>query len=382
MSNPESQIGSVAIIGAGIIGMSCALALADCEVSVTLYETNWPPRGASWAAAGMLAPAFEAIGVENGHPRLFELCDAGMRLWPEWASRIERLSGEPSGYNPGPSLAIARTAEEVARLERVSAALAGYDFAPTLHKENIADLEPTVAQKALAALLLPSDGQADNRLTLTALIACVEAHANIQIVTGAAPLCRNGAGLDHAGHDATLLTAGWQTGSVRVQDGAGDVDIRALDPALTGIEPIGGQMLAVEAIADGPSMTLRAGHIYIVPKADRIVIGATSEPGRVLAQSEPEQIANLRAQAIEICPVLEHANVLDSWAGVRPGLKNHAPLLGETQIPGLFVASGHYRNGILLAPITAQIITDLIVHGEMSDLAAAFCPDRRVTAKV
>ena len=382
MSKPQSHIRSVAIIGAGMIGLSCALELADRDVSVTLFETNWPPRGASWAAAGMLAPAFEAIGVENGHPRIFELCDAGMRLWPEWSARIESLSGKPSGYNPGPSLAVARTPEEVTRLEQVSDALAGYDFAPTLCKENIAELEPTVSQNARAALLLPSDGQADNRLTLTALIACVEAHANVEIVTGAAPLRRTGAGLDHAGHDATLLTAGWQTGSVRVQDGTRGVDIRTLDSSLNEIEPIGGQMLAVEAIAGGPSMTLRAGHIYIVPKSDRIVIGATSEPGRVLTQSEAEQISDLRAQAIEICPALEHANILDSWAGVRPGLKNHGAVLGETQIPGLFVASGHYRNGILLAPITAQIIADLIVHGEMSDLAAAFRPDRRATAKV
>ena len=382
MSSSNAQIGSVAIIGAGIIGLSCALALAERDLSVTLYETNWPPRGASWAAAGMLAPAFEAVGVENGHPFLFELCDAGMRLWPEWAARLEEMSGMPSGYHPGPSLAIARTPEEEDRLEQVATALATYDFAPVLYKENIAALEPSVTPDARAALLLPSDGQADNRLTVTALIACIEAHEKIRVETKAAPLRREGEVLDHAGHDATLLTAGWQSGSVCVEEDGGSVDIRTLDPALNAIEPIGGQMLAVEAIADGPKVTLRAGHIYIVPKSDRIVIGATSEPGRVLAQSEADQIARLRAQAIEICPALENAAILDSWAGVRPGLKNHAPLLGETRIPGLFVASGHYRNGILLAPITAKILTDRIVDGEISDLAAAFRPARRHAAKV
>ena len=382
MSNADPNIGSVAIIGAGIIGLSCALALAERDVSVTLYETNWPPRGASWAAAGMLAPAFEAIGVENGHTDLFELCDASMRLWPEWAAKIEKVSGLPSGYHPGPSLAIARTLDEAARLERLATTLADYDFAPSLYKEDLSALDASVTRDAVAALVLPSDGQADNRLTLRALMACIEAHERIEVRIGTAPLRRRGSGLDHAGHDATLLTAGWQSGSVLVQDGAQDLDIRTLDPVLNEIEPIGGQMLAVEAIAGGPKLTLRAGHVYIVPKSDRIIIGATSEPGRVLVQSEAEQIAHLRAQAIAICPILEHAEILDSWAGVRPGLKHHAPLLGETRVPGLFVASGHYRNGILLAPITAQIIADLIVHGETSDLAAAFRPDHQLAAKV
>ena len=159
-----------------------------------------------------------------------------------------------------------------------------------------------------------------------------------------------------------------------MDDAGRDRDVRAFDPILRQIEPIAGQMLSVAPIEKGPKMTIRAGHIYIVPKTDRIVIGATSEPGRVLETPEADQIAALRAKAIEICPVLAEAPVLESWAGIRPGLVSHAPLIGETAMPGVHVAAGHYRNGILLAPITAQIISDLIQTGETNALAAKFAP--------
>ena len=102
----------------------------------------------------------------------------------------------------------------------------------------------------------------------------------------------------------------------------------------------------------------------------------------MLSQSEPDQIAELRAQAIRICPVLEHAPVLESWVGVRPGRANYAPILGQTKLDNVFVASGHFRNGILLAPITAQIIADLVVTGRVSPLAATFAPNAELSERV
>lgn len=373
---------SIAVIGAGIIGLSCALELARRGTRVTLYEISWPPRGASWAAAGMLAPAFEAVGVEGGHPDLFELCQKAIALWPDWAEWLERESGQASGYRPGPSLAVALDAAEADRLTALRIALKDHAFAPELCTDRLSEIEPSLTPRAMAGLLLPSDGQVDNRLTLAALVTCAARHPLIEIRTEAAPVSFKDSVLDHAGHDATLLTAGWQTGSVKVATDRGSRDIRKFEPALQAIEPIGGQMLSVEPMEGGPQRTIRAGHIYIVPKADRIIIGATSEPGQVLRQTVPDQIARLRAKAIEICPSLANAAVLDSWAGVRPGLKSFAPLLGETRVPGLFVAAGHYRNGILLAPITAQIIADLILDQNPSELARAFSPRHQIAAQV
>mgnify|MGYP001799286646 FL=1 len=382
MTARNTSINSIAIIGAGIIGLSCALELADRGVRVTLFEKQWPPRGASWAAAGMLAPAFEAVGVADNHPGLFELCDASARLWPDWACALEARSGKPSGYHPGPSLAVAFDEAGARKLSAVQSALVEHDHAPTDCSTKLRDIDPSVSQNAIAALLLPSDGQADNRLTLEALVDCVQAHDLIDIRAEEVALTWKDGALDHAGHDATLLTAGWQTGGVMVERDGEQLDIRDLDPALDDIEPIGGQMLSVAPVKDGPRMTLRADHLYIVPKADRIIIGATSEPGRVLSQPEAEQIADLRARAIRVCPVLEHAPVLESWAGVRPGLKNHAPLLGQIRLDNVFVASGHFRNGILLAPITAQIMADLILKRQTSPLASSFAPHAEISEQV
>ena len=373
---------SIAIIGAGIIGLSCALEFARRGTRVTLFEKAWPPRGASWAAAGMIAPAFEAIGVSGGHSKLFELCDASARLWPDWAVQLERESGQSSGFHPGPSLAIALDQAEAAHLAAVQAALKDYDLAPEDCTDQLPALEPTLTDKAVSGLLLPSDGQADNRLTLEALASCAEQHERIEINLSAPHLISEHGRLRHQGYDATLLTAGWQSGDLTLQDQGREVSLQVLDPALAELQPIGGQMLSVAPIENGPKRTIRSGHIYIVPKADRIVIGATSEPGQALTVPQPDQIADLRAQAIALCPVLAEAPVLETWAGVRPGFKSHAPMLGQTRLPGLYVATGHYRNGILLAPLTAKLMADLILDGEAGSLISAFAPDRQLSAQV
>lgn len=377
MSRAQPPIESIAVIGAGIIGLSCALELADRGLAVSLYDKNVPPRGASWAAAGMLAPAFEAAVEPGTHPRLFELCDASARMWPDWAQRLEAETGQSSGFVAGPSLAVARTPEQAAFLDAVRNCLSNHSLAPQACLPRLSEIEPAASPDARAALLLPSDGHADNRATLDALMIRAQAHPNLSLVPGEAALRMSSTGLDHAGHDATLIASGWQSGQVQVDRGGEKVALTALDPIFDQITAFGGQMLAVAPVAHGPRLTLRCGHVYIVPKTDRIIIGATTEPGRALTKTEPDAIADLHRQAAEICPALADAPVLESWAGIRPGTRDHAPILGETSVSNLFVATGHYRNGILLAPITAKIMADLIADGRHSDLAAAFAPAAR-----
>ena len=382
MSGSMQSLESIVVIGAGIVGLSCAIELADRDLRVSLFDKTWPPRGASWAAAGMLAPAFEAASTPGTHPKLFALCDQSAQVWPVWSAALEDRTGLSSGYRPGPSLAVAIDSVQANDLAAIERAMRGHRQAPDRCVVNSNSIDPAISGAVKTALLLPSDGQVDNRRTLAALVACAETHPNITIHRGEAPLHARGRQIDHAGHDATLVCAGWRTAKVQAEEGDPSFTLASLDPVLDDIRSYGGQMLSVAPIEGAPKMTIRCGALYIVPKQDRIVIGATTEPGRVLQETDAEVIADLKARAAEICPVLADAEILESWAGVRPGTKDHAPILGETQVPKLFVASGHYRNGILLAPITAQIMADLIVDGKMTDLAQTFSPQARLAAQV
>lgn len=359
MTIGECQIQSISIAGAGIIGLSCALELADRGLDVALYEPQWPPRGASWAAAGMLAPAYEAAATPGTHPDLFQLCFESSLLWPKWAANLERRSGRPSGYQPGPTLALASNDNQASHLSAIEKRLSSEATAPQRCLSRLPAIEPAISEGMTAALLLPSDGQADNRLTLEALASITDAHPRIRVLEETLPLSPLRAPLTGGAADAVLVTAGWESGD-----------------AVSEVEPYGGQLLSVTPIPDGPKMAVRCGDLYIVPKHDRIVIGATTEPGRRIYAAEPEIVENLLSRAIQICPPLARADIIETWAGIRPGTKDHAPILGETATPNVFVATGHYRNGVLLAPITAQIMADMIVSGETSMLAKAFSPKR------
>ena len=382
MSGAPQNIQSIAVIGAGIIGLSCALELADRGLIVTLYDKAWPPRGASWAAAGMLAPAFEAASEPGIHPCLFELCEQSAQMWPDWSDALEVRTGLSAGYRAGPSLAVAIDKAQERHLSAIEHAMCGRPDAPRACPMDRVRRDAALGGSITAALLLPSDGQADNRRTLAALAAAVEQHPRIIIRPQEAPLKVTRNGLDHAGHDATLICAGWGTPMVTAIENGQPIRLSKWDPVLDEIEAYGGQMLAVAPIEGAPETTIRCGDLYIVPKEDRIIIGATTERGRVLEAAEDDVIAELKSRAAEICPVLAGASVIETWAGVRPGTADHAPILGELRLANLFVASGHYRNGILLAPISAKIMADLINDGEATELARAFFPQSRLAPQV
>lgn len=378
----RSSTPRIGILGAGIIGLSAAYELAVRRgARVTLYDVRVPGRGASWAAAGMLAPAFEAASEPGTHPRLFDLCLAGARLWPAFADELGARSRLAVGLDQTPSLAVSLDAGEAVRLARIAAMLAREDVAHvSLSAGELRVLEPALSDAVRGGLELPTDFRVNNRLTVEALLAALRGHGNVSFVSGPALLKSEGGRLILEGHDAILAAAGWETPIIKVEEHGQLYSLVNWDVALDDIDCHGGQMLAVTAGDGAPQRVVRSGHVYLVPRAGQVVIGATVEPDRVINAPETHVIEALRKEGVRLCPGLANAPVAESWASVRPGTPDSAPFIGPTMTPGLFVAAGHYRNGILLAPITAQLIADQILGTSAAELAEAFSPRRAYTA--
>lgn len=372
----------IAIIGAGIIGLSAAYELAARRgARVSIYDTRSPGRGASWAAAGMLAPAFEAADEPGQHPRFFELCLQGAAAWPDFADELSARSGLDIGFSRVPCLAAATRSSEATRLGRIAARLTASRIEHSaLTAQDILRREPALTPEVISGLELPSDLRVNNRQVVDALISALRACPEVRFVPGPAPL-RSAAGqLRLEGHDVILGAAGWETAVIKVEERGQLFSLVNWETALDDIESYGGQMLSVADGAGAPKHVVRAGHVYLVPRGGRVVIGATVEPDRVIDEPDDGAIEALRLEAVQLCPGLADAPVLERWAGVRPGTPDHAPFIGATRTPGLFVAAGHFRNGILLAPVTARIIADQILGKEAGDLAAAFSVRRAYAA--
>lgn len=374
VSITTDSVPRVAIIGAGIIGLSCAWELSKRGAQVTLFDSSFHPgRGASWAAAGMLAPAYEAAAEAGAHDRLFDLCLESSAIWADFARELGRATGRDMLHFGGPSLAVALTAKDLAALQSLSSAIQTKGIpVDVLTPDEAVAHEPQMFRGNRGALLLHTDGQVDNRLLVDTLIRALEKHPNVTFVNNEARLVQAGDALTVAGFDRVIIAAGWQTPSVKVGDNClGDVA-----PCLKEIQPVGGHMLAFLRQSEAPKMTMRCGALYIVPKAGRVVVGATVEPGVTGNEINWDTIHNLEAAAHKLCPALKKAPIIEAWRGVRPGTPDHAPMIGELAGTGALVVSGHYRNGILLAPITAKIMADTILNGAVCELAAAFPPDR------
>ncbi|MEM7661679.1 MAG: FAD-dependent oxidoreductase [Pseudomonadota bacterium] len=341
-ANPSDKT-DITVIGAGIIGLSCAWELAKRGAKVSIFEKRWPPRGASWAAAGMLAPVSEAATEIGGHECLFDLCMESAALWPNFAADLETASGIDLGYRSGPSLTIATSADRLASFEAASVALTRRNIPHKLLTEAEArSLEPSLGPTIVGGLRYDIDGQIDNRAVMNALIKACE-KVGVKLASQPTP---DGA--------ATLETIGWQASDSR---------------------PVKGQLMSLLPTTGGPRHVLNDRDLYIVPKADRIVIGATSEPGLSDNAVDISATDTLLRRAVSIVPALAEADILERWAGIRPATDDRAPIM-SAENGSHYVATGHYRNGILLAPITARIMADMILEGRTSDLAAAFSPDR------
>lgn len=338
MSEPQAM--RIGVAGAGIIGLSCAFELLRREHKVTLFDARPATASTSWAAAGMLGPAYEMfLHEEDAVSGLSDLCFDSAKLWPDFARIIRAESGLPVGHRTEPTLALARDETEQSALERLRAALVERDESATWLGASTARQRFGLAHDVIGALQIEGDHQVDNRKLLTALQSAVQALGG-KIVRG----------------DVDSME------EARQQQGAEGLDrlIWARGRRETGVTScVKGQALSLERLPGMSDHVFRFGSTYIVPKADRVIIGATSEPVYSHAGIDRTTIDELHAEACHVMPKLKSAARLEAWSGLRPKSDDGLPVLARLNEEE-FVAAGHFRHGILLAPITANKIADLV----------------------
>jgi glycine oxidase len=366
---------TVAIIGAGVVGLGIAWRLAQRGAVVTLFDRGAAGAGASHAAAGMLAVCAEA---EPGEENLVGLGRRSQALWPDFAAELERLVGRSVDLRRDGTLVVALTADDQARVQH------HLEFQQSLglpvewiSAREARRREPHLASIA-GAVWSPEDGQVDNRKLVAALkLACARAGADLQehrpvrrilVGNGRAVGVELADGTEHRADVVVLAAGAWSR------------TIEGLPPPLRPpVRPVKGQMIALQMDPAAPlvSHVVRAPNVYLVPRLDgRLVLGATvEEKGFDTALTAGGVLALLEA-AWRTIPAIEELPIAEMWVGHRPGSRDDAPILGHGPVEGLIYATGHHRNGILLAPVTADAVCRLVLDGAVDPLIAPFGVER------
>ncbi len=349
-----------AIAGGGIIGGAIALELARAGLRVAVFDRQQPGQEASWASAGILSPAPENPGMVAMVP----LGKASIALYPEFVERVEETSGRSVGFRPKGTLEALFSHDTKAQLSTIIALHHGLGLrAEPLRAEDARELEPALSEEVEAAVLRPEEASVDNRaLTAAILEAAQRSGAEILSGNGAKGIWREGnrcAGLvlqnEKVEAKWTVIAAGCFSAAIE--------GIAQYAP----VRPAKGQMVALRADDLKIDRVLWSEKIYLVPRNDgRIVAGATVEHAGFDKRVTAGGIERILSAAIELAPGLASARIEETWAGLRPDSPDHLPILGPTDLDGLLMATGHFRSGILLTPITARLVREWITEQRVS----------------
>ncbi|MFD9128579.1 glycine oxidase ThiO [Kitasatospora sp. NPDC059571] len=378
-ASPAGAHPDVLVVGGGIIGLGVAWRAAQRGLAVTVLDPA-PGGGAAQVAAGMLAPVTE---LQYGEEPLLRLGMASNERYAAFAAELTGATGLDTGYRQTGTLAVALDADDRAELREL------HDFhgrlglaSEWLTGRECRRLEPMLAPGVRGGLHVTGDHQVDGRRLARALVeACTRAGVVL-----------------HRAAAAELLLAGDRAAGVRTDDGAdltaGRVVLAAgcrshllpglPEGVLPAVRPVKGQVLRLHVppvyrpfLSRNVRAVVRGQHIYLVPRADgELVIGATSEEQGYDTTVTAGGVYELLRDAHELVPGLTELPLAETGAGLRPGSPDNAPLLGPTALPGLVAATGHYRNGVLLTPVTADLVADYLATGELPPLAEPFSPSR------
>jgi glycine oxidase len=375
MGQPRSTRYDAVVVGAGLIGLASARRAAERGLLVLVVErSSAPGAGASGVAAGMLAPVTETDFGEQG---LLGLNLAARERWPTFAAELERATGVDTGFRETGALVVAADrddAEELRRLNELQRSL-GLD-AQWLPPSRCRALEPALSPRIAGGILAPQDAQADPRAVLEALRAAFETAGGELLL-----------GVDVEGIEAT---GGRVTG---VRTSAGSIACQHVvvaagpwSPALVPgaeappVRPVKGQILELRVRGGLPEPCLRivrSPRCYLLARGDgRVVLGATVEERGFDTTVTADGVFRLLEAAYELLPEVSELELVQAHAGLRPGTPDNGPLVGPGEVEGLVWATGHWRNGVLLAPLTGDAVGELLVEGTLPDELASSTPQR------
>ena len=361
MSSRPSSSPDVIVVGGGVIGLSIAWKASERGLSVTVVEES-PGRGASWAAAGMLAPVTE---VHPGEEHVLGLGVASLALYPDFVARLEELTGLSTGYREGGTLMAAATGDDYAALQDVALVQERLGLeVERLKRKDARALEPALTPGLRAAWFAAGDHHIDNRALVEAVTeACKRSGVELVADTVAEVIVSRTKAMGVRLASGAVLDAG----ALVVAAGAWSGALPGIpDEYRPPVRPVKGQLLYLRGAADEQLLThnVRGLDVYLVPRRDgRIVVGATVEERGFDMTVTAGAVYELLRDAFELVPGLSELELVECVAGLRPGSPDNAPMIGATGLDGLFVATGHYRNGILLTPLTAEAMAELLVSG-------------------
>jgi glycine oxidase len=359
----------VHVVGGGVIGLSTAWELSRNGHEVTVVSPTPGRDGASWVAAGMLAPVTEA---QFGESSLTSLLLDGAGRWPAFTRALEAASGRTIGYDTAGTLTVALDASDRASLDDLLAYQhsLGLDAARRSLSE-CRDLVPALSPSLRGGIEVPGDHQVDNRALLAAL---VEANRAAGVAFEPSTVAAVAAGPEIVLTDGRRL----RPDQVVLAAGVGLPQIAGLDPAhRPEVRPVKGHILRLGPAPGSAIPLLRRtvrglvrGHsVYLVPRTDgSVVVGATVEERGVDTSVQAGAVHELLCDARAIVPGVDELELREAAAGLRPGMPDNMPRIGWTDVEDVAVATGHFRNGILLAPLTAAVVVDLLGRRPMTPL--------------
>jgi glycine oxidase len=365
----------VAIAGGGLIGAAIALELAQAGLSVGVFEKGEPGREASWASAGILSPAPEAPGMIPIVP----MAKASMGLYPGFVANVEEISGQSVGFRPFGTMDALFSGDAARDLSTLIALHHGLGLrAEPLRPEEARELEPALSPDVEAAALRPEEASIDNRALTRAVVRAAQMSGaeifpdhDVKAIWREKGRC---AGLklrdENVSAQWTIIAAGCFSANIE--------GVAAYAP----VRPAKGQMVSMRADELKIERVLWSEKVYLVPRNDgRMLAGASVEYVGFDKHVTAGAVEKILSDAIELVPGLAKARIEETWAGLRPDSPDHLPILGPSDLDGLLIATGHFRSGVMLTPVTARLMREWITQQWVSVDWERLSPMRFATAK-